>query len=303
MHVRTSRAFRPILERLETREVPAATIDFRRGVLSVIGTNGNDQVTIAQTNGVVSITAMTSGDSAVARGTVLSSALSLIVVSGESGNDVINVTEAVTAAARLYGGWGSDTLYGGARNDILFGGDGNDTLHGRGGNDALYGGAGVDSLSGGIGSNALYQDPYVRSYTVSAAEAEVIRLVNVERSRRGLRPLSSNSLLSNAAKMHSTRMASVSGIVGLSGAMQHVLLGSDLPTVQTRADYSGYANYRAWGENIAYGYNTAQAVVTAWMNSPGHRANILSTTFTEIGVGLARNAQGVIYWTQEFGTR
>jgi uncharacterized protein YkwD len=56
----------------------------------------------------------------------------------------------------------------------------------------------------------------------------------------------------------------------------------------------------AGGENIAMGQRTPKEVVTAWMNSPGHRGNILSTSFTEIGVGCAKNKNGVYYWTQMF---
>lgn len=58
--------------------------------------------------------------------------------------------------------------------------------------------------------------------------------------------------------------------------------------------------FRAAGENIAQGQATPQVVVTAWMNSPGHRANILSTNFTEIGVGYAAGGPGRHYWTQMF---
>ena len=56
-------------------------------------------------------------------------------------------------------------------------------------------------------------------------------------------------------------------------------------------------SYRTAGENIAYGQATPQAVVTAWMNSSGHRANILSSSYTQIGVGYAAKGR---YWTQMF---
>ena len=56
----------------------------------------------------------------------------------------------------------------------------------------------------------------------------------------------------------------------------------------------------AAGENIAMGQPTAASVMNAWMNSPGHKANILSVNFTEIGVGVAKDASGTIYWTQQF---
>ena len=64
------------------------------------------------------------------------------------------------------------------------------------------------------------------------------------------------------------------------------------------ADF-GY-EYIIIGENIAMGQRTPQEVMTAWMNSPGHRGNILSTAFTEIGVGVAKSKSGSYYWTQMF---
>lgn len=54
------------------------------------------------------------------------------------------------------------------------------------------------------------------------------------------------------------------------------------------------------GENIAYGQSTPGAVMNSWLNSPGHRANILGSNYTQIGVGLAKNNKGVPYWTQMF---
>jgi len=58
--------------------------------------------------------------------------------------------------------------------------------------------------------------------------------------------------------------------------------------------------FSAAGENIAYGQRTPAEVMRDWMNSPGHRNNILSRSYTEIGVGLAKNKNGVCYWTQMF---
>ena len=58
--------------------------------------------------------------------------------------------------------------------------------------------------------------------------------------------------------------------------------------------------YTAAGENIAMGYISAQSVVNGWMNSSGHRANILNPSFKTIGVGAYTDSQGTIYWTQMF---
>ncbi|RQP09993.1 MAG: CAP domain-containing protein [Microbacteriaceae bacterium] len=59
--------------------------------------------------------------------------------------------------------------------------------------------------------------------------------------------------------------------------------------------------FNRWGENVAYGYGSASAVVNAWMNSEGHRANILDRRFTSMGACSATAASGTIYWVQQFG--
>src|SRR5262249_52613045 len=231
------------------------------------------------------------------------SAVRLIVVSAGGGADAVYVSPGISRPARLFGGWGNDVLCGGGGNDVLSGGGGHDGLAGGGGNDTLFGGAGSNRLDGGAGSNRLSPGSVARPYAMSAVEAEVVRLVNVERTSRGLAALAVNPLLSDAAEWHSSDMARLSNTIGGSAALRHTPLGSWVPPPHARMDYPGYSGCWSWGENIALGHPTAQAVVAAWMNSPGHRANILSTTFTEVGVGLAVNAQGVAFWTQDFGAR
>lgn len=125
---------------------------------------------------------------------------------------------------------------------------------------------------------------------IKALENEVIRLVNVERSKRGLGQLTGDWQLSRVARYKSTDMrdknyfSHYSPTYGDPFKMMH--------------DF-GITFYAA-GENIAMGQPTAQAVMTAWMNSTGHRANILNPQYNEIGVGVAKTSSGVIYWTQEF---
>jgi uncharacterized protein YkwD len=119
----------------------------------------------------------------------------------------------------------------------------------------------------------------------------VFEIVNAERSRRGLAPMKMNSKLNQAAQLHSQDQAARQ-------TMSHV--GSDGSRGGERISRTGYV-WRSWGENVAAGYGTAESVMAAWMNSPGHRANILSGN-TEIGLGLAFASNGVPYWTQVFAT-
>jgi uncharacterized YkwD family protein/spore coat assembly protein SafA len=126
---------------------------------------------------------------------------------------------------------------------------------------------------------------------VKKLESEVVRLVNIERAKHGLAPVKENWELSRVARYKSTDMKT-------KGYFDHYS-----PTYGSPFDMMkkfGFKFYSA-GENIAMGQRTPQEVMTAWMNSPGHRANILKADFKEIGVGLARD--GSMYWTQMFMTR
>lgn len=127
------------------------------------------------------------------------------------------------------------------------------------------------------------------STTASGVTAEILRLVNAERDKAGCRPLTLNSTLTKAAQAHSADMAAHQN-------MSHT--GSDGSNPGDRITRAGYT-WSSYGENVAYGYGTAEQVMAGWMASPGHRANILNCGFKEIGVGLA---QPNSYWTQDFGT-
>lgn len=123
--------------------------------------------------------------------------------------------------------------------------------------------------------------------SVTAYEKEVVRLVNQIRQERGLSPLAYNWELSRVARYKSQDMKD-------RGYFSHTspVYGSPFQMIRSFG-----ISYRSAGENIAKGQQTPQAVVTAWMNSSGHRANILSTSFTEIGVGYVPSGK---YWTQMF---
>ncbi len=122
--------------------------------------------------------------------------------------------------------------------------------------------------------------------------AEVIRLTNVERTANNCPALKSSATLTRSAQAHSDDMAA-------RNYFSHTSLDGRSPFDRMKA--AGYS-YRMAAENIAAGQPTPQAVVTAWMNSAGHRANILNCGLTEIGVGIAKGGTYRVYWTQNFGT-
>ncbi|HBY19412.1 MAG TPA: hypothetical protein DEG71_00045 [Clostridiales bacterium] len=125
---------------------------------------------------------------------------------------------------------------------------------------------------------------------VTSAEKEVARLVNVERAKNGLPSLTYNWELARVARYKSQDMIN-----------KHYF-NHNSPTYGSPFDMMKAFGIRftAAGENIAYGQRTTQEVMNGWMNSPGHRTNILSRNYTQIGVGYAKDSNGRIYWTQMF---
>jgi uncharacterized protein YkwD len=116
---------------------------------------------------------------------------------------------------------------------------------------------------------------------------------NTERAAAGLAPLTVDAQLSAAAQSHSQDQAN-------RGVMTHT--GSNGSSVADRVTAAGYV-WSSVGENVAYGYRTSSSVMDGWMGSPGHRANILTPSFTQIGMGIARTASGTPYWTMVLATR
>ncbi len=125
------------------------------------------------------------------------------------------------------------------------------------------------------------------SQAVRAYEQEVVRLVNAQRAQNGLKPLAENWELSRVARYKSADMASRRYF-----SHESPTYGSPYQMMRSFG-----ISFRSAGENIAYGQRTPAAVVNAWMNSSGHRANILSASYTQIGVGYCSDGR---YWTQMF---
>jgi uncharacterized protein YkwD len=126
---------------------------------------------------------------------------------------------------------------------------------------------------------------------------EVVKLTNQFRRRNGLKPLTQNAKLTEAAQLHSQNM-------GVQDFFDHY--GRDGSTPFQRITAAGYQYFFA-GENIAAGYFKPKEVMKGWIDSPGHRANLLNPNFKEIGVGYHYQAQDTgninyfAYWTQNFG--
>ncbi|WP_404813417.1 SafA/ExsA family spore coat assembly protein [Halobacillus yeomjeoni] len=128
---------------------------------------------------------------------------------------------------------------------------------------------------------------------IKSIEQQVINLTNQERAKNGLSALKANWQLSRVARYKSVDMRDKNYFSHTSPTY-----GSPFQMMQ---DFN--VNYRRAAENIAAGQRTPQEVVNGWMNSPGHRKNILDPNLKQIGVGYAKGGSYGHYWTQMFITQ
>lgn len=127
----------------------------------------------------------------------------------------------------------------------------------------------------------------------ASVAAEVIRLTNEARARNGRPALATSAKLMEAARIHAMQMAQAR-------RADHTIPGAAYPTMQSRLDAVGYLYMQA-AENVAWNQSSPQAVMTSWLNSSGHRANIMDSGLAEIGAAMARSSTGEPYWIQVFG--
>ncbi|MFD0804309.1 CAP domain-containing protein, partial [Streptomonospora algeriensis] len=153
--------------------------------------------------------------------------------------------------------------------------DGQDTGGGGGSQDPESGGS-EDSPGSDSGSGSQ----------PSTQAQRVVALANEERAEAGCGPLRTDPRLTAASKAHSRDMA------------ERDYMAHESPEGEGPAELAQVAGYDAWsGENVAAGYTSAAEVMEGWMNSPGHRRNILDCDNTEVGVGETGSK-----WAQNFGT-
>ncbi|MEV5974011.1 CAP domain-containing protein [Streptomyces sp. NPDC051921] len=127
--------------------------------------------------------------------------------------------------------------------------------------------------------------------TVAPYATQVVALANAERRRAGCPPLRSDARLREAAQRHADDMAA---------RVSYAHVGKDGRDAGDRISTAGY-DWSSWGENIHRGPESPAQAVEDWMNSPGHRKNILNCAFQDIGVGVNLRANGP-WWVQDFAT-
>ncbi|HEU4993531.1 MAG TPA: CAP domain-containing protein [Gemmatimonadaceae bacterium] len=128
----------------------------------------------------------------------------------------------------------------------------------------------------------------------ASVDRDVIRYTNAARARNGVPPLAENAKLMAAASIQSQQMAQFQ-------RADHTIDGAQYPTLQARLQAVAYV-YSNAAENVAWNQRDAPSVVSSWMSSTGHRANILDPALREIGVAMTQSANGERYWVQVFGS-
>lgn len=305
---------------------------------TIDGADGND--TIAAGQGEDAVMGGNGDD-------VLAGNLGNDVINAEAGADVVlggqgqDVIKGGSGSDLLSGDLGDDTLTGDSGFDVLTGGSGRDRFVLEAGNDLdtitdFLSGTDLLQLPEGVGfadltfattnGNTLIQttggvsiallqgiapsllsdanfiaastpNGQTTNLTLEAFEAEVLELTNQFRATNGVGVLTANAKLSQAAETHSQNMANLD-------FFSHT--GQDGSSVSDRAIAAGYDSSFV-GENIAVGHSTPTEVVQGWINSDGHRANLLNTNYTQLGVGYVFLANDTgsqnwnHYWTQTFG--
>ncbi len=157
-----------------------------------------------------------------------------------------------------------------------------------------YGVAAVLTLFGG-GFVRACASPVTATNDVMKVANSCTTMVNQQRAARGIKAVAIDGRAQTAAQKHSTYQASIKN-------MQHDgIYPPSSPSklsAGTRLTKAGY-KWTTWGENVAAGQTSCKLVMGAWMNSAGHKKNILNPAFKNIGVAAAKGSNGVIYWTMD----
>jgi uncharacterized protein YkwD len=291
---RRSRGFQPDLDALDRRTLLSGGVSasLTGRVLRITGADEADviQVMVSQNAGrqaravsVVEVDGVGTFSGRIAR----------IVINSGAGDDAITVDQEVgrPVKTRINAGDGNDVVTTGAGRYVIRGGSGVDVINGA---SDQPGSPGVSPVTAPVSNPPATIPPTSAPIQNSAFEQQIIDLINQHRQAAGLAPLRVNAQLNRAAEIHAENMAALD-------RFGHVLDGSSAPSPVDRLNQAGY-RYRMAGENIAYNFTVAEGVVNAWMNSSGHRQNILNSAFTETGVIVRYNAQGEAYYVQVFGT-
>ena len=291
-----TKLFFPAVDRLDARRLMATGLKatLANGVLTVKGTAAADVISVQDQGGVVAVAGVAAHFKATR--------IRRIDILGGKGDDTI-VVQVPSARVRVDGGAGANTVNGvpdRPRAVTTPTPTPPQILPVPAAATVNLAPATVSSPAAPVSSpTATVNLPAATASTPAASVsnpatvATIVELTNAQRVQAGLAPLTVSSSLMRAATIQADNMARLD-------VMSHTLPGTDAPTLGDRAAAVGY-QFTTLGENIAFNYADAEAVVAGWLGSPGHRANILNPSVTQTGVAVAINAQGEPYYAQEFG--
>jgi uncharacterized protein YkwD len=151
----------------------------------------------------------------------------------------------------------------------------------------------VPAACGGGSSSPTEPSPSPSTPASSQIVSAIIDATNAERAKLGLPTLRTNTRLNDASQLQADQIAQLN-------VLSHELPGARYPSPPDRLAAAGY-NWQAYGENLAFGQRDAARAVADWMASEGHRANIVNTTFTEIGAAYKTDGNGFPYYVEMFG--
>jgi uncharacterized protein YkwD len=251
-----------------------------------------------------------------------------VVVDARGGDDFVRVNDGgrPLMATWLDGGDGNDALIGSSASDVLLGGFGDDVIASIAGLDFIDGGPGQDVIDGiaepppippaeppAVPSDPLAEpvslptdspsEPPPSTPAVPPSDAPAVSMTEQERvlvdrtnqarAEAGIAPLEVDARLQRAARIHAENMARLD-------RLSHELPETETPTLSDRARAAGY-RFSMLGENIAFNYFSPSQAVDGWLDSEGHRRNILTAEYTQIGVSMTYNSFGQPYYVQVFG--
>ncbi|MEW4567223.1 CAP domain-containing protein [Tautonia sp. JC769] len=312
----------PRLERLDDRVLlsSAPSVAIQDRVLFIVGTDADDQVDVTvrpfrlgtQTIPVVRVAGVPRWFPATR--------FDLVAVNAKAGDDLVTVNDRGLPLLPFWidGGEGNDTLLGSSANDTIMGGAGDDVIEGRGGADLIDAGPGWNVINGvgdplpplgavadpvpafapdagfpGTGAQVPLPGSPPTSIALTLDEWAIVSQTNQARAEVGLPPFVVSESLQQTSRLHAENMARLNRI-------SHVLAETETPTLADRARAVGYG-FDALAENLAFNYASPSLAVEGWLASDGHRENLLSDEYTELGVAIARNAMGQPYYVQVFG--
>lgn len=311
-HKRTTK---PVCERLDDRVFLSATptVTIQDRVLFVVGTDHDDVIDVTIRPFRVAGRQIPVVRVAGVPRWFAGHRFDLVAVNAKDGDDLVRIHDGGRPLLPVWidGGPGNDTLIGGSGSDTIIGGPGDDVIMSQSPTAVIDAGPGSNIINGIPNFDVPVDVPPpvpepakslptttiehpTAAPSLADEEQAIIDLTNRARAEVGIASLFVNDQLQQAAQIHAENVARLNRLA-------HDLPETATPTLADRANVVGY-QFSMLAENLAFNYNSPSHAVEGWLDSSGHRRNLLDPDLTEIGVAVARNSLGQAYYVQVFGS-